>query len=93
MKNCNNHEILITKNHKILILAKNETSTQLECKYAVQSQMNNLQNFPFYLDCQNNHYEVDLLGTSPFKPIPYSHWIKNNIQQKTTQINRRRKFN
>ena len=42
---------------------------------------------PFYamcdaskLDCQNNHYEVDLLGTSTFKPIPYSQWIKNNTQ-------------
>ena len=39
-------------------------------------------NFPLYLDCQNNHYEVDLLGTSTFKPIPYSQWIKNNTQQK-----------
>ena len=60
----------------------------MECKYAVktdidQSQINNLQHFPLYLDCQNNHYEVDLLGTSTFKPIPYSHWIKNNTQQKT----------
>ena len=59
-------------------LAKNETSSRLECKYAVkidieQSQINNLQHFPLYLDCQNNHYEVDLLGTSTFKPIPYSH--------------------
>ena len=34
------------------------------------------------MDCQNNHYEVDLLGTSTFKPIPYLHWIKNNTQQK-----------
>ena len=69
-------------------LAKNETSPRLECKYAVksdidQSQINNIQHFPLYLDCQNNHYEVDLLGTSTFKPIPYSHWIKNNTQQKT----------
>ena len=47
-----------------------------------QPQINNL-HFPLYLDCQNNHYEVDLLGTSTFKPIPYSHWIKNNTQQKT----------
>ena len=47
-----------------------------------QSQINNLQHFPLYLDCQNNHYEVDLLGTSTFKPIPYSQWIKNNTQQK-----------
>ena len=49
-------------------LAKNKTSTKLECKYAVktdidQSQINNLQHFPLYLDLQNNHYEVDLLGT------------------------------
>ena len=37
-------------------LAKNETSPRLECKNAVktdidQSQINNLQHFPFYLDC------------------------------------------
>ena len=59
----------------------------MQFKYAVktdidQSQINNLQHFPFYLDCQNNHYEVDLLSTSTFKPIPYSHWIKNNTHQK-----------
>ena len=68
-------------------LAKDETSPRLECKYAVktdidQSQINNRQHFPLYLDCQNNHYEVDLLGISIFKPIPYSQWIKNNTQQK-----------
>ena len=44
--------------------------------------MNNLKHFPFYLDCQNNHYEVDLLGNSRFKLIPYLSWIKNNTQQK-----------
>ena len=76
----------IPKNIKFY-LAKDETSPRLECKYAVktdidQSQINNLQHFPLYLDCQNNHYEVDLLGTSTFKPIPYSQWIKNNTQQK-----------
>ena len=68
-------------------LTKNETSTRLECKYAVksdidQSQINNLHYFLLYLDCQNNHYEIDLLGTSTFKPIPFSQWIKNNTQQK-----------
>ena len=68
-------------------LAKDETSLQLECKYAVktdidQSQMNNLHHFPLYLDCQNNHNEVDLFGTSTIKPIPNSQWIKNNTQQK-----------
>ena len=68
-------------------LAKDETSPRLECKYAVktdidQSQINNLQHFPLYLDCQNNHDEADLLGTSTFKPIPYSQMIKNNPQQK-----------
>ena len=67
--------------------AKDETSPRLQCKYAVktdieQSQINNLQPFPLYLDCQNNHYEVDLLGTTTFKPIPYSSWTKNNTQQK-----------
>ena len=59
---------------------------RLECKFSVktdidQSQINNLQHFPLYLECQNNHYENDL-GTSTFKPIPCSHWIKNNTQQK-----------
>ena len=76
----------IPKNIKFY-LAKDETSPRIECKYAVktdieQSQINNLQHFPLYLDCQNNHYEVDLLGTSTFKPIPFSQWIKNNTQQK-----------
>ena len=57
---------------------KTETSPLLESKYAVktdidQSQINNLQHFPLYLDCQKNHYEIDLLGTSTFKTIPYSH--------------------
>ena len=70
-------------------LAKDETSPRSECKYAVktdidQSQINNLQHFSLCLDCQNIHYEVDFLGTSTFKPFPYSHWIKiilnkNNI--------------
>ena len=46
-----------------------------------QSQINNLQQFPLYLDCQNNHYEVDLLSTSKFMTVPYSHWIKNNTQK------------
>ena len=52
-----------------------------------QSQINSLQHFPLYLDCQNNHYEVDLLGTSTFKPIPYSQWIKNNTPTKTNKNN------
>ena len=61
--------------------AKHETSPRLDCKYAVKTdvdhaQINNLQHFPLYLDCQNNHYEVNLLGNSTFKPIPYSSWIK-----------------
>ena len=67
-------------------LAKDETSPRLECQYAVktdidQSQINNLQPFTLYLDCQNNHYEVDLLGTFTFKRIPYSQWIKNKTQE------------
>ena len=70
-----------------LFLAKDETSPRLQCKYAVntnidQSQINNLQLFPLYLDCQNNHYKVEFLGKSTFKPIPYSSWIKNNTQRK-----------
>ena len=65
-------------------LAKDETSPRLQCKYAVktdieQSQINNLQPFPLYPDCPN---KVDLLGTTTFKPIPYSSWIKNNTRQK-----------
>ena len=68
-------------------LAKDETSPRLEYKYAVktdidQSQINNLKHLPLYLDCQNNHYEVDLLDKSTIKPIPYSSWIENNTQQK-----------
>ena len=68
-------------------LAKDKTSSQLECKYAVKTdvdhaQINNLQHFPLYLNCQNNHYEVDLLGNSKFKPIPFSSFIKNKIQHK-----------
>ena len=70
-----------------LFLAQDETSLRLQCKYAVktdidQSQRKNLQHFPLNLECQNNHYEVDLLGKSTFKPIPYSSWIKNNTRQK-----------
>ena len=72
----------IPQNIKIF-LPKDETSLRLQCKHAVktdvgQSQMNNLEHFPLYLACQNNH----LLGKSSFKPIPYSSWIKNNTQQK-----------
>ena len=57
-----------------------------------QSQINNLKQFPLYLDCQNNHYEVDLLGTSTFKPIPYSLWIKNNTQQKRIKQHSHKKY-
>ena len=68
-------------------LIKYEISPQLECKFAVkididQSQINNLQRFPLFSDCQNNNYEVDLLCKFTFKPIPYSNWIKNNTQRK-----------
>ena len=64
-------------------LAKDETSPRLQFKSAVktdidQSEINSLQHFPLYLDCQNNHYEVDLLGKFTFKPIPYSSWIKKH---------------
>ena len=86
----------IPKNIKFY-LVKDETSPRIECKYAVktdidQSQINNLQHFPLYLDCQNNHYEVDLLGTSTFKPIPNSQWIKNNTQQNRIQNTRIKKI-
>ena len=75
----------VPKNIKFF-LAKDDTSPRLECKYALktdadQTQTNKL-HFPLLLDCQNNHYEVDLLGNSTFKAIPYSSWIKKNTQQK-----------
>ena len=68
-------------------LAKNETSPRLKCRAAVKteidkSQIKKLQSFPLYLDYQINHYEVDLLSTSTFRPISYSNWNKNNTQQK-----------
>ena len=73
-------------------LAKDETSTRLECKYAVKtdidlSKINNLRHFPLYLDCQNNHYEFDLLGTSTSKPIPCSHWIKKKLNKSELNSN------
>ena len=73
------------------IIAKNETSPRLQCKYAVktdidQSQILNLQHFPLCLDCQNNNYEVDLLRKSTFKPIPYSSW--NKTTQSKNQSNK-----
>ena len=59
---------------------------QIQINHSMQCAMLQIfkasQHFPLYLDCQNNHYEVELLGTSTFKPIPYSQWIKNNTQQK-----------
>ena len=66
----------ISQNIKFF-LAKDETSPRLECKYAVKTgvdnaQINILQHFPLYLDCQINHYEVDLLENSTFKPIAFS---------------------
>ena len=74
----------IPKNIKFY-LAENETSPRLECKYAVktdieQSQINNLQHFPLYLDCQNNHYEVDLLEHQLLNNSIFS-MDKNNTQQ------------
>ena len=81
----------IPQNVKIF-LAQDERSPRLECKYAVktdvdQTQINNLQHFLLCLDCQNNHYEAELLGKSTFKPIPYSSWMKNNTQQKLFKKN------
>ena len=46
------------------------------------AQINKLQLIPLYLDCETNHYEVDLLGNSTLEPIPYLSWIKNNTQHK-----------
>ena len=74
---------------------KDETSPQLECKYEVKTdvdraQKNNLQNFPFYIDYQYNHYEVDLLRNSI--------WIKkyktkNHLEKVPNPFIRKRKFN
>ena len=55
-------------------IAKDVTSARLQCKYAVktdidQSQINNLQHCTKWI---YYHYEVDLLGNSTIKPIPYS---------------------
>ena len=36
--------------------------------------------------------KVDLQGTSTFKPIPYSHWKKNNTQQKKTKQQPHKKY-
>ena len=77
----------IPQTFKVIFLAKDKTSPLLDCKYAVQTdiihaKINNLQKFPLFLGCQNNHYQVDLLENSTFKPIPYSAWIKNSTQQK-----------
>ena len=99
--------VKIPQNFKFY-LAKNETSPRFESKYAVktdidQSQINILQHLPLYLDCQNSHYEVDLIGKSTFKLVLYSHWIKKQYPTKdnpttTTQkrsfpTNRKRNVN
>ena len=60
-----------------LLLAKRRYIAQLESKYAVKTEYLKTK----YLDCQDKHYELDLLGISRFKPIPYSSSIKNNSQQ------------
>ena len=87
------HELIIRKTTAEIpqnlkfVLVKDTTSLRLESKYAEKTdldnaQINTLQHFPLYLDCQKNHYEVDVLGKSTFKTIPYSSSIKNNTQQK-----------
>ena len=75
-----------------LFLAKDENSLRLECRYAVktdinQSRINILQPFPLYSDCQNEHYEVDLQGTSTLKQIPYSNWIKKTLNKNELKNN------
>ena len=87
----------------IFFLAKDETSPRLERKYAVKTDLENAQkSFPLYLDCQNNHYEEDLLGTSTFKPIPFSSCGQKQNRTKASQTKnikesfsflRKRKFN
>ena len=96
----NTHPELLTRKTTVEIpqiikfhLAKNDTLPRLECKYALQadieqSQINHLQNFPLYLDCQNNHYEVYILGTSTFKPIPYSGPIPFNRKKRFNRTNK-----
>ena len=78
------------------ILARNKRSPRPECKYAVKTnrdnpKISNLEHFPLYLECQINHYEVDVLEKSTFKPIPHSSWIKNNTQQLSPNQNLFRK--
>ena len=43
-------------------------------------QINHLEHLGLYLDCQNNGYEVDLLGNHTWQSIPYWSWLKNNTQ-------------
>ena len=76
--------LLYTNNRYILTSIKTMIKfikiTMQLCKKTVITKYN-LQHFPLYLDCQSNHYEVDLLGKTTFKPIPYSSWIKNNTNK------------
>ena len=69
------HPTVFFRDHKPIIFLFTQKSTD-------HAKINKLQHFPLYLDCQNNHCEVDLLGNSTFKPRPYSSWIKNNTQHK-----------
>ena len=44
--------------------------------------INNLEQIPLYLECQNNQNEVDSKRKNTLKPIPYSSWKKK--QHKST---------
>ena len=78
--------VIIQQNIK-LFLAKDETSSQLECRYAFEfnsnkKQINKIKHFSFNLECQNNHYEV-VLTEKKTHLHPYSFlWTKNNTQLK-----------
>ena len=69
----------LTQNTKFFP-AKGETTPRLQ-KHAVKidsdtKHKNTLEHFPLYLDCQNNHYEVDLLEKDTINTITNSSWIK-----------------
>ena len=76
--------------------AKDEISPRQEYRYAITtdpktSQINILEHFPLYFDCQNGHYEVDLLRKNTLQPKPYSSWIKNITKQKLSKQKLHRK--
>ena len=58
-------------------------------------QINKIEFFPFYLECQNKLYEVDINRINTIKPTPCYSGIKNNAQLKDNEqpIQRNKFFN